>query len=336
MSPPSGVSTPATPAHGRIEVPDYAAPWWLRSAHGQTLWPNLFRPQPRPRLRRHRLELADGDFVDLDIAKGDPRRTVLLLHGLEGSSSSPYIRGMVQAISQRGWRAVVMHFRGCSGEPNRLARTYHSGDTGDVSEVIGYLKSSQPDGMLALVGYSLGGNVLLKLLGEQTHTLAIDAGVAVSVPFVLSECARRLEHGGSRLYQWWLIRSLQRTLARKPRTVDSPIDLDSVNRHRTFTSFDHHITAPLHDFASGDDYYRRASSRQFLRHIVTPTLVIQARDDPFMTPEVLPQAHELSPAVCLELSETGGHVGFVHGCWPWSPRYWLEQRVPAFLEHYLG
>ena len=321
--------------HGSITTPAFAAPWWLRSTHAQTLWPSLFRPQPRPVFHRQRFELTDGDFVDLDITDGDPQRTVVLLHGLEGSARSPYIRGMAQAISRRGWRAVVMHFRGCSGHPNRLPRTYHSGDTGDVTALIQHLKATQPAGQIALVGYSLGGNVVLKALGERPQLTGVAAAVAISVPFVLSECARRLEHGFSRLYQWWLIRSLQRSLARKRNTPKAPVNFDHVHRYRTFTRFDHHVTAPLHGFRSSDDYYQRASSRQFLSHIVTPTLIIQAQDDPFMTPEVLPAREELSPAIRFELSATGGHVGFIHGRWPWTPCYWLEERVPEFLHRFL-
>jgi len=181
----------------------------------------------------------------------------------------------------------------------------------------------------------LGGNVVLKFLGEETGPAPVDAAVAVSVPMVLSECAKRLEHGFSTLYQWWLVRSLHRTLRRKPANSQSPVNLATIANWRSFTSFDHNVTAPLHGFSSGADYYAKSSSRQFLPSINVPTLILQSRDDPFMTQSVIPQAAELSKTVQLEVSETGGHVGFVYGSSPWQAKYWLEERVPAFLLEYI-
>jgi uncharacterized protein len=309
--------------------------WWLPGGHLQTLWPNLARPRPRLRLRRSRWELPDGDFLDLDWTFGDSPATVLLLHGLEGSSGSHYARGLARALSERGYRVAIMHFRGCTGETNRLDRSYHSGETEDIDLVVRRLRRENPAGSLAAVGYSLGGNVLLKWLGERGPDAPLSAAVAVSVPFELSLAADRLARGLSRVYQSKLLGSLRRKTLRKFARRPSPLDLDRVARLRTFREFDDCVTAPLHGFAGADDYYARCSSRRFLKSIRTPTLVLHALDDPFMTPEVVPSPAELSPQVTLEIGPHGGHVGFVSGP-PWHPVYWLEERIPAFLDSHLA
>lgn len=313
--------------------------WWLPGAHLQTLWPNLLRRIARPALQRERLELADGDFLDLDWAVTSASSTqplVLVLHGLEGSADSRYARGLIHSLNRVGLRAVVMHFRGCSDEPNRLARSYHSGETGDVDTVVRHLRTRYPDAPLAAVGYSLGGNALLKYLGEQGEACALSCAVAVSVPLLLERAAWRMSRGLSRLYQWHLLALLRRSLRAKyaQRALRPPLPLKDLPRLRSFYAFDDAVTAPLHGFASADDYYARASSRQFLTGITVPTLILQARDDPFMTPAVLPANDELAASVTLELSPHGGHVGFVSGQ-PWSPRYWLEHRIPAYLQRQL-
>jgi len=295
----------------------------------------LFRRGPALSLTRERIELDDGDFLDLDWTSGESTRVVLVLHGLEGSSRSPYARGMLAAIHRRGWRGAVMHFRGCSGEPNRLPRTYHSGDTGDLAAVITRLRARPGVSALAAVGYSMGGNVLLKWLGERGAAAPLDAAVAVSVPYTLSRAADRLTRGLSRLYQGHLIAALRTKLHRKFASHASPIDLQHADASRDFWEFDDRVTAPLHGFADVHDYYTRSSSRQYLRDIRVPTLLLHAEDDPFMTPDVLPCADELSASTRLEVSAGGGHVGFIHGSLPWRPRYWLEERIPAFLEAYL-
>jgi predicted alpha/beta-fold hydrolase len=300
-------------------------------------------------VREQRWELPDGDFLDLawsGIGSGDDvqppgtsdqRPIAILLHGLEGDRSSNYIIGLTHALQQRGWRSCLMHFRNCGGEPNRLARSYHSGETTDIQRLVERLRNDHPDAPLVVVGYSLGGNVLLKWLGEQGADAAVDAAVAVSVPMRLDLCADRMETGLSRLYQHHLVKKLQHSSRRKfgPRG-DSPYPLERLHELRSFRQFDHEFTAPLHGFASGADYYQRSSSRQFLRGIEVPTLIIHARDDPFMTPGVIPEESELAPSVTLELSDHGGHVGFISGHWPWRLHYWLDQRIPEFLAEQLG
>lgn len=310
--------------------------WWCRNPHLQTLWPRLARARRVIPLTRERLTLPDGDFLDLDWSPGGSGPVVLILHGLEGSSRSPYARGLLGAVQQQGWRGVVMHFRGCSGAPNRRSRSYHSGETGDLAFVVATLRERMPAVPLAAIGFSLGGNVLLKWLGETGKSAGLDAAVAVSVPFVLARAALRLNRGFSRLYQWKLLRDLRRGLERKSATVRLPIRLDRLAQLRSFYAFDHYVTAPLHGFTGADDYYTRSSSRQYLRGISLPTLILQAADDPFMTPDVIPSPDELSPTTTLEVSAHGGHVGFIAGRWPWAAEYWLEQRIPAFLQSRLG
>jgi predicted alpha/beta-fold hydrolase len=321
--------------HISHNLPDAFKPaWWCRGAHCQTLWPYLLRRAPRVRLRRERLELPDGDFLDLDWTDGSSQApTIVVLHGLEGSSNSKYARGMLAAVQARGWRGVLMHFRGCSGEPNRLARSYHSGETGDLAHMLETLRGRAP---LAAVGYSLGGNVLLKYLSEAGKRSPLAAAVAVSVPYRLAHSAQRLERGFSRVYQWSLMRRLRASVQRKRRLIPLPIATSNLSRLRTFRDFDEHVTAPLHGFRGADHYYAVASSRQYLGAIAVPTLLIHALDDPFMTSDTPPTPAELSATTRLELYPCGGHVGFVSGDAPWRPRYWLEQRIPAFLDPHLG
>ncbi len=322
-------------APGVAEAAAFRAPWWLRSAHLQTLWPALLRSGPHPALERERLELPDGDFLDLDWrARERTAPLVLVLHGLAGSSRSPYARGMLEALAGRGWNAAVMHFRGCSGEPNRLDRSYHSGETGDLDRVIETLARRRYPA-LACVGYSLGANVLLKWLGERGAGAPLAAAAAVSVPFVLACAAERLERGLSRLYRWYLLRDLRRDLRRKFSDRNAPIDLEAACTARSFRDFDERVTAPLHGFAGAEDYYARSSCRPYLAAIRCPTLIVQAADDPFLEPSAIPGADELPAAVRLEVSRHGGHAGFVTGPLPWRPRYWLEERIPAFLAEHL-
>jgi len=309
--------------------------WWCRGPHAQTLWARLVRQAPEIRFWRERLELPDGDFIDLDWSEHGSGPIVIVLHGLEGSSDSPYARGIMQAIERRGWRGVIIHFRGCSSEPNRLARSYHSGDTGDLSHFINTLRRREPRTPLATVGFSLGGNVLLKWLGKAGGAAPLRAAVAVSVPYVLRGAAERLNHGFSRLYQWQLLRSLRGTVVEKRRRIKLPLNIQDLSTLKSFRDFDEYVTAPLHGFDGADHYYTVSSSRQYLKGITVPTLLLHARTDPFMTEKAIPGQNELSESVVLEVSTHGGHVGFVAGAWPWRARYWLEERIPAYLGQYL-
>lgn len=318
---------------GRVVRSDFRAAWWGRDPHLQTLWPYLFRLHPRPSYRRERFELPDGDFVDLDWSgPRDADTTIVMLHGLGGSSSSHYIRALSHRLNMLGMRGVVMHQRGCSGEPNRLARFYHAGETDDLRRVLASLRTRLPGDRLGAAGYSLGGNMLLKWLGEAGADSMLDAAVAVSVPFDLEVGAQRLEQGLSQLYQAHLLRSMKHAVALKRRRMAYPVDSRELGRCKTFVEIDNCLTAPLHGFRDARDYYARSSARQFLGSIRIPTLILQAEDDPFLAPVAIPGDDELSPQVRLELSANGGHCGFLSGSMPLWPRYWLDERIPGFMQ----
>jgi predicted alpha/beta-fold hydrolase len=306
----------------------------LANGHAQTVFAGLLRRPPAVRMRRERVELPDGDFVDADwsaekgLAAEAP--VAILLHGLEGSSASPYMAGMMRALGNAGIRSVALHFRGCSGPPNRRRVGYHSGWTDDLRHFLALLRARQPRAPLAAVGFSLGGNVLLKLLGEQGAAARLDAAAAVSVPFDLSVCADNMSGGISRLYQRYLVRRLRAHLERKRRFHPVPVDLSAARAARSFRAFDEAVTAPLHGFRDAGDYYAQVSSRRFLKAVRVPTRIIQAADDPFLGRAALPTVDELPEAVRFELTERGGHLGFVGGT-PARPVYHLEHRIPAWL-----
>lgn len=310
--------------------------WWLPSAHHQTMWPHLFRQISGFTFDTERLDLGDGDFVDLAWNGIDEGPITLILHGLEGSVLSPYASGLMKAMKDQRQRAVVMHFRGCSGTPNRLARGYHSGDTGDIHSLLVALREREPSVVLRAVGYSLGGNALLKYLGETGSSCLLERAVSVSVPFSLSEAANRLARGVSRIYQAHLLSSLKASVRRKADLLRlSDIDVSRALASKTFWEFDHRLTAPLHGFRDVHDYYEQCSSIHFLKSIERPTLILHAADDPFMTTAALPSEHQLSRLVCLELSRYGGHVGFVSGSSPLFPHYWLDERILEFMTHHV-
>ena len=273
--------------------------------------------------------------MDLHWTANNGGAIVVVLHGLEGCSQSPYARGLVHALQRIGLRAVVMHFRGCSGTPNRLPRSYHSGDTADLAYLVQTLRQREPHTPIMAVGYSLGGNVLLKWLGEASVQAPLTAAVAVSVPFVLAQSAERMNQGFSRVYQWKLLKSMRRRIYAKLPHMSLNIRTTNLSRLHSFRQFDDAVTAPLHGFDNADHYYALASSRQYLRAIVVDTLILHSRDDPFMTQNVIPSRDDLSAHVQLELYTAGGHVGFVAGPWPWHARYWLEERIPRYLRERL-
>lgn len=313
---------------GHIVPSAFRPAWWLPGPHLQTLWPSLARPRPRPPLTRRRVELPDGDFIDL--AMGPTRGPrVVIVHGLEGGIDSHYAGSLIARLATEGFTPVFMHLRGSGPEPNRLPRSYHSGASDDLAAVLAALAGDPEGPVLAAVGFSLGGNLLLKYLGEQAAPL-LSRAVAVSVPFVLRDAMLRLSRGPSRIYQRHLMGRLRAGFRRKfadrtwPAALGPRFDVEGI---RDFNSFDDRITAPLNGFAGAFDYYQRCACRQFLAQIHTPTLIIHAQDDPFMYPETIPLVHELGPGVTLELARHGGHVGFIAGRWPGRPVYWLEERI---------
>lgn len=318
----------------------FSPPWWARNPHIQTILPVLTKVD-RPQLERERLELSDGDFIDLDW-QGKPKANqaiVIIVHGLEGSSSSHYARRILAACKAQQLCAVVHHHRSCSGELNRLVRGYHSGDTQDIQQTLIQLKQRYPDSPLLAVGYSLGGNVLVKYQGEQQEKSLLERAVAVSAPLHLAACAKRLEKGFSKVYQSYLIKQLQEKMLGKVSTPAlqplMPIGKAEIEQLTTFYAFDDKITAPLHGFNGVDDYYHRASGLPYLSQIQKPTLVIHAKDDPFMTHAVIPTHDQLADQVEYELHDNGGHVGFIEGGSPWRPRYYIEKRILSFLTSHI-
>ena len=309
--------------------------WWLPGAHLQTLYPSLLRRRTAPALQRQRVELADGDFVDIDWTALAGRPRILVLHGLEGALDSHYCGALLGRLAREGYQAGLLYFRGRSGEPNRLARSYHSGDTADLDFVMRLLGKSAATRVTAAIGFSLGGNVLLKWLGEQGERVALQTAIAISVPFELDAAARRLQQGLSRIYRDHLLARLLQSARIKARLHAPPIPLQQFHLLRSFHAFDNAVTAPLHGFRDVDDYYRRSSCRQFLQAIRVPVLILQARDDPFLPATALPTTEELGACVTLELSARGGHVGFVSGTCPGKAGYWLEQRILQHLLHSL-
>ncbi len=311
-------------------------PWWLRNRHVQTIVPNTFRHPIRLELHRETVELPDGDFVHADWTPRAEGPVVVVLHGLEGNIGSPYASGMLHALHAAGWRAVLLHFRGCSGVPNRLPRAYHSGDTAHLPVFFDLVRAREPGVPMAAVGFSLGGNALLKWLGETGDTTHLKAAVAISVPFDLGECATAIDTGFAKVYQYRLMRRLKNSVRRKVAAGVVGFDPPPYDHMSTFTQFDDAFTAPLHGYSDAKDYYTRCSSRQFLPGIRTPTLIVHAADDPFMSPGVVPEAAELSASTRFELAAHGGHTGFVSSLGMGGMRVWTEERVPAFLDPYLG
>lgn len=314
---------------------DFKPAWWLRSPHLQTLWPAFFKKRHKLDLLTEQVELDDGDFIDLcwskkQSDKADSNRTVLVLHGLEGSLSSHYANSIMFQLEQSGYRPVFMFFRGCSGRINRLARAYHSGETGDLSFIVDHIKRLTGRYPYAAVGFSLGGNVLLKWLGETGETNPLKKAVAVSVPFKLADAATRLEQGLSRIYRQHLLKSLKETYIRKFKTMDSPLTVD-VNQLQSFWEYDDKVTAPLHGFDGAQDYYEKCSSRKFLKNIQTPTRIVHAADDPFMFDTTVPGDKELSSKIEFLLTDRGGHAGFISGATPFSAYSWSERKILEFL-----
>ncbi len=315
----------------------YSAPWWLPGGHLQTLYAYIALQSAPPDYRRERVNTPDGDFVDfdwLDAPRGVP--TVVLFHGLEGCSSSHYASTLMRAVAARGWRGVVTHFRGCSGEPNRLARAYHSGDADEIGWMLGCVRE-RADPPLFAVGVSLGGNALLKWLArERTHALeVIDAAAAVSAPMDLMASGNRLSRGLTAMYGLHFLRTLKRKSAHKLARFPGLVDRQRVQRAWSLRAFDDAFTAPVHGFKDVDDYWTRASSKPGLAQIALPTLLIHARNDPFLPGKYLPPANTLPASVECEFTATGGHVGFVSGRFPGNLE-WLPQRLLGFFSDKLA
>lgn len=323
-----------THAEGKVwesaEVPPYAPPRWLRNGHVQSILPTLFRTVDGVTYRRERLELPDGDFLDLDWANEGSDRVAVVAHGLEGSTDRAYVRGMTRALGRRGWTVCAWNLRGCSGEPNRLLRTYHSGASDDLDAVVGRVLSGGPEAV-AVVGFSLGGNVTLKWLGEEGEAVdpRLVGGVGVSVPVDLGSSSAVMEGWSRRAYMLRFLKTLAAKAEEKASRFPEAPDPSVVRAMRTFREFDGHFTAPVHGFESAEDYWTRASSKPLLTAVRVPTLLLNALDDPFLSPTCYPRAEaEANPYLTLVTPRYGGHVGFIAP----GDEYWSETVAARFLE----
>lgn len=313
----------------------YRPPKWLPGGHAQTLYPLLIKPEPLP-YRRQRCDTPDGDFIDLDWIDTADQSTplVVLFHGLEGSSNSHYAIALMRALSAIGWGGVVVHFRGCSGEINRLPRAYHSGDSDEIDWVQRQIQQRFPDRPRYAVGVSLGGNALLKWLGERESgaTGCIRAAAAISAPLDLTACGHHLGRGFNKIYTNHFLRTLKAGAAAKLQRYPGLFNERRMREARSLYEFDDAVTAPLHGFAGAGDYWLRASSKPWLKTIQIPTLVLNAQNDPFLPAQALPTRDQASPAVKLDFLRQGGHVGFVTGNLP-GRLDWLPQRILHFFQH---
>lgn len=312
----------------------YQAPAWLPGGHLQTLYPFLLTA-PAIEYRRERWELADGDFLDVDWldAKDPSAPIVVLFHGLEGGSRGRYALSLMAEARRRGWRAAVVQFRGTSGEPNRLPRAYHAGDAAEIELIVERVKVLFPQPPLYLVGVSLGGSAMLNWLGLQGDEARrrVRSAVAVSAPIDLTATGNALDSGINRaLYASHFLKSLKVKALAKLERFPGLYDGEAVSRASTLREFDTLVTAPLHGYRDADDYWSKASSKNVLHRITVPTLLINARNDPFMPAEYLPTVDQVSAAVSLEFPEQGGHVGFVTGPFPGHTN-WLPERVFEFF-----
>lgn len=317
-----------------FQAEPFDAPWWLRSAHAQTIGARLLRRRKPEGIKRERVTTPDDDFLDLDFSGDfrDPKAIVLLQHGLEGSALRGYALNVYHELARYGIASVGLNFRSCSGELNRAQRLYHSGETEDTRFIVQLLHDRFPNAAIGAIGFSLGGNALLKYLGEEGDAARLRCAVAVSVPYDLGAGADYLDRSVmGRFYTRLFVKALVQKSLNKAELIAPSCDFERGLRARSFREFDDAITAPLHGFAHADDYYERSSSAQFLPAIRVPTLLLHSEDDPFLPKTAIPYSNiARNPLLHPVITKTGGHVGFIHGS-PVMPRFWAERTAARFL-----
>ena len=310
--------------------------WWMTNRHVQTRMPRFFRPFHNTSYELEQLDTPDGDFIELawSLPHNENAPLAVVLHGLEGNINSFYAKGMMKALKKQGYAVVLMHFRNCSSEVNRLPRAYHSGDTADLAFFINHLREQFPSRPIMAVGFSLGGNVLAKYLGEERENCPLSAAAVVSAPYDLSSSSDVIRKSLGKIYQKYLLDRMKKSMQRKLPQIKQqiPITSEQLMKIDDLLEFDNQLTAPLHGFENAHDYYRQASAMPYLKHIAIPTLIIHAKDDPMLSIKAVPSRQDVSEHVTLSVSEKGGHVGFISGNNPFRPVFWLEQAVP----HYFG
>ena len=311
----------------------YVPPRWLDNGHLQTIFPQLRRIKD-VHYRRERITTGDDDFLDLDWAENGSNRIAILSHGLEGNTQRNYVLGMIRALHRIGWDALAWNYRSCSGETNRRLRWYHSGETADLHEVILHTIARKIYSEIVLIGFSLGGNVTLKYLGEQGSQIypLISKALAFSVPCDLKSSAIKLARKTNKQYMIRFMRTLRKKVREKKQLLPDKIDIRNLNRIKTFQQFDDRYTAPVHGFKDAEDYFARCSSRQFLKEIRVPTLLVNAANDPFLDLPSYPN-EEAAASSCFffESPSSGGHMGFV--AFNNAGEYWSETRALSFLRH---
>ena len=313
--------------------------WWLKSPHAQSILPKLLRKGIKLTTITETVELPDGDFVDLAwTEKPTPDTTkpiVVVLHGLEGSVNSPYAKGMLQTIQQQGWTGLLIHFRGCSGRPNRLPNSYHSADIRDLNFFSPWLSTHFPNAPLFLVGFSLGGNVAVNYLAANPDN-PYRAAAVICAPLDLASCSKKVNQGSSKIYQKYLLDLLKNSSLKKYQEQQlAELLPEKIKAIKTLWEFDDLVTAPLNGFKDAADYYQQASGKPRLQLIKQPTLLIHAIDDPFLNHQDIIAIDKLPTNLHFEISQHGGHVGFIYGNNPFKPKFWLEERIPQFFLSYL-
>ena len=315
-----------------LQEPPFKAPFYFSNRHVQTIYPSLFRKVPGVQYVREKLILDDGDFLDLDFSKVNSENIVVVLHGLEGSADRPYVRGMVKLFNQHSWDALGVNFRGCGGTANLIAKTYHSGETEDLHAVINYLSSKGDYKKIALIGFSLGGNVTLKYIGEQGTKLnpLVKKAVAFSVPCHLESASVELGKWHNAAYMYRFMSGLKEKIKAREKLFEDIIDLELVYKAKTFLDFDENYTAPVFGFKNALDYWTQSSSRQFIPNIEIPALLVNAADDSFLSEECYPfEEAKAMDNFFLQVPAKGGHVGFLGT--DKQGFYWSEYRALRFI-----
>ncbi|MEJ2181047.1 MAG: hydrolase [Gammaproteobacteria bacterium] len=323
----------------------FRPPLTIRNRHIQTILPFFIKAKNNIPYQKQRLELPDGDFVDVfwcDSQSASEQPTLsnsqpiaIVLHGMGGCFQSHYIPGMIRTLLNQGYRVAFLHARGCSGEVNRLPTTFHAADTSELDFLVQTIMQQHPDAPIAAVGFSLGGSILLKWLAETGNTRLLSAGVALSVPFDLSATAQSLNQGFSQTYQTYLLQNLKSLAIEKLRAHPAPLNTQQIKAIKSLREYDNLMTAPINGFGNVDNYYGIASCRQYLGEIKTPTLILNAVDDPFIPEYSIPESAALSKPVTLELSRHGGHVGFVANIFMPNFRY-FNLRASQYLHSHIS
>jgi len=315
-----------------LKESSYKAPIFFKNRHLQTVYPSLFRNYKRPNYQRERVTTDDDDFIDLDWSKVNSKKLVLVLHGLEGSSDSNYAKAMVDYFNHQNWDGVAINYRGCSGENNRQLRTYHMGATDDIDFIVKHIIHKHFYKEIALVGFSLGGNLTLKYIGEQGTNIPsiVKKGVAISVPCYPLTSSIEFNKKHNFIYLKRFIISLVEKAKLKQKQFPDAMDYESIIQSKNFDEFDNRFTAPAHGFDDVTDYYTKTGSRQFLPGVAIPTLLVNAQDDSFLSPECFPvEEAENNPNLFLEMPQNGGHVGFVR--FREKGYFWSERRAFEFI-----